>query len=138
MLPIFREAEFALVPIYKLFEQLTYYAIGFPIAKSFSSNLNTKENMGSQLKKVFTDIFVIVALIRIAIGGFLNLSSIERPVFYKTINVIFIPGGTAILLVSIGLAMKFGKANNYIKESIAVSIIKFILVSYLLNLFNHL
>jgi len=127
------EKGFALVPIYKLFEQVIYYAIGFPIAKSFSRNIDTKENIISQLKKVFTDIFVIVALISIAIGVFLNLSDIERPVFYKTINAIFIPAGTVILLISIGLAMKFGKVKNYIKESIAISIIKFVLVPSMIS-----
>jgi predicted permease len=127
------EKGFALVPIYKLFEQVIYYVIEFPIAKSFSNDTIKKENIISQLKKVFTDIFVTVALISIAIGVFLNLSGIERPVFYKTINAIFIPGGTVILLVSVGLAMKFGKTKNYIKESIAVSIIKFILVPSIIS-----
>lgn len=127
------EEGFALVPIYKLFEQVIYYAIGFPIAKSLSSNIDTKENMVSQLKKVLTDIFVLVALASIIIGTFLNLSGIERPIFYKTINAIFIPVGTIILLVSIGLAMKFGKVKNYIKESIAISIIKFILVPTIIS-----
>jgi len=127
------EEGFALVPIYKLFEQVVYYAIGFPIAKSFSNNVVKKENIISQLKEIFTDIFVIVALISIAIGIFLNLSGIERPVFYRTINAIFIPAGTVILLVSIGLAMKFGKVKSYIKESISVSIIKFILVPSIIS-----
>ncbi|MCK4240165.1 MAG: hypothetical protein KAX30_00970 [Candidatus Atribacteria bacterium] len=127
------EEGFALVPIYKLFEQVVYYAVGFPIAKSFSNNVVKKENIIYQLKEVFTDIFVIVALISIAIGIFLNLSGIERPVFYKTINAIFIPAGTVVLLVSIGLAMKFGKVKNYIKESIAISIIKFIFVPLIIS-----
>jgi predicted permease len=127
------EEGFALVPIYKLFEQVVYYAIGFPIAKSFSNNVVKKENIISQLKEIFTDIFVIVALISIAIGIFLNLSGIERPVFYRTINAIFIPAGTVILLVSIGLAMKFGKVKSYIKESISVSIIKFVLVPSIIS-----
>ena len=30
------ETGFALVPIYKLFEELSYYAVGFPIAKYYS------------------------------------------------------------------------------------------------------
>jgi len=122
------EEGFALVPVYKLFEQVIYYAVGFPIAKSFSNNIVKKENIISQLKKVFTDIFVVVALISIAIGIFLNLSGIERPIFYKTINAIFIPAGTVILLVSIGLAMKFGRVESYINECLAISIIKFVLV----------
>jgi len=104
-----------------------------PIAKSFSNNVVKKENIISQLKEIFTDIFVIVALISIAIGIFLNLSGIERPVFYRTINAIFIPAGTVILLVSIGLAMKFGKVKNYIKESIVISIIKFIFVPLIIS-----
>ena len=127
------EEGFALVPIYKLFEQVIYYAIGFPIAKSFSSNINKKENIIFNLKRVFTDIFVIVALLSIIIGTFLNLSGIERPIFYKVINAIFIPAGTVILLISIGLAMKFGKVKNYIKESIAISIIKFVLVPSIIS-----
>lgn len=127
------EEGFALVPIYKVFEQVIYYAVGFPIAKSFSNNVVKKENMIYQLKEVFTDIFVIVALISIVIGIFLNLSGIERPVFYKTINAIFIPVGTVILLVSIGIAMKFGRVKNYIKESVAISIIKFIFVPLIIS-----
>ena len=127
------EEGFALVPVYKLFEQLIYYAVGFPIAKSFSNNTIKKENIISQLKIVFTDIFVIVALISIVIGTFFNLSGIERPIFYKSINAIFIPTGTAILLASIGLAMKFGKVRNYIKQSITVSIIKFVLVPLIIS-----
>jgi len=127
------EEGFALVPIYKLFEQVIYYAIGFPIAKSFSSNINKKENIIFHLKRVFTDIFVIVALLSIIIGTFLNLSGIERPIFYKTINAIFIPAGTVVLLVSIGLAMKFGKVKSYINECMAISIIKFVLVPSIIS-----
>ena len=107
------EKGYALFSLYKLFELVTYFAIGFPIAKLFSSNVTIKENMISRLKTVFTDIFVVVALVSMAIGTFLNLSGIERPEFYKIINAIFIPLGTVILLISIGLGMKFGKVRNY-------------------------
>jgi len=127
------EKGFALVPIYKLFEQVIYYTIGFPIAKSFSSNINKKENIIFHLKRVFTDIFVIVALVSIIIGTFLNLFGIERPTFYKTINAIFIPTGTAILLVSIGLAMKFGRVKSYVNECVAISIIKFVLLPSIIS-----
>jgi predicted permease len=127
------EKGFALFPIYKLFEQVIYYAIGFPIAKSFSNDIIKKEKITSQLKKVFTDIFVIVALASITIGAFFNLSGIERPEFYKTINAIFIPGGTIILLISIGLAVKFRKVKKYIKECITISIIKFILMPLIIS-----
>ena len=127
------EEGFALVPVYKLFEQVIYYAVGFPVAKSFSNDIIKKEKITSRLKKVFTDIFVIVALASITIGAFFNLSGIERPEFYKNINAIFIPGGTVILLISIGLAMKFRKVKKYIKECITISIIKFILMPLIIS-----
>ena len=127
------EKGFAFFPIYKLFEQVIYYAVEFPIAKSFSDDVSKKENIALQLKKVFTDIFVIVALVSIAIGTILNLSGIERPEFYGMINAVFIPGGTVTLLISIGLAIKFKKIKNYIKECIAISMIKFILMPIIIS-----
>jgi len=127
------EKGYALFSLYKLFEVITYFAIGFPIAKSFSSNFTIKDNIITRLKKIFMDIFVVVAIASMAIGLFLNLSGIERPEFYKTINAIFIPLGTVILLISIGLGMKFGKVRNYISECLAISSIKFILVPLIVS-----
>ncbi|MBA7569023.1 hypothetical protein ES708_10760 [subsurface metagenome] len=127
------EKGYALFSLYKLFEVITYFAIGFPIAKSFSINVTIKENIITRLKKIFMDIFVVVAIASMAIGLFLNLSGIERPEFYKIINAIFIPLGTVILLISIGLGMKFGKVRNYISECFAISVIKFILVPLIIS-----
>ena len=127
------EKGYALFSLYKMFEVITYFAIGFPIAKSFSINVTIKENIITRLKKIFMDIFVVVAIASMAIGLFLNLSGIERPEFYKTINAIFIPLGTVILLISIGLGMKFGKVRNYISECFAISVIKFILVPLIIS-----
>jgi len=127
------EKGYALFSLYKLFELVTYFAIGFPIAKLFSSYVTIKENIISCLKTVFRDIFVVVALVSIAIETFLNLSGIERPEFYKIINAIFIPVGTVILLISIGLGMKFGKVRNYINECLAISVIKFIFIPLIVS-----
>ena len=127
------EKGFAFFPIYRLFEQVIFYAVGFPVAKSFSNDVIKKEKITSRLKKIFTDIFVIVTLASIVIGAFFNLSGIERPEFYKNINAVFIPGGTVVLLVSIGLAVKFKKVKKYIKECITISIIKFILTPLIIS-----
>ena len=132
------EKGYALFSLYKLFEVITYFAIGFPIAKSFSINVTIKENIITRFKKIFMDIFVVVAIASMAIGLFLNLSGIERPEFYKIINAIFIPLGTVILLISIGLGMKFGKVRNYISECFAISVIKFILVPLIISVTAYL
>lgn len=49
------EKGFALVPIYKLFEELTYYSVGFPIAKYFSTMDANQDAPGSRLKALVSD-----------------------------------------------------------------------------------
>lgn len=129
----FGEEGFALVSFYALFIQITYYIIGFPIAKSFSSDMTTNGNLASHLKKVFSDIFVVVALIYITTGILFNLSGMIRPIFYQTINAVFIPVQTMFMLVSIGLAMKFGRVRNFARECVIVSFIKFTLVPLIVS-----
>ena len=74
------------------------------------------------------DPFILVALTSIIIGGLLNFSSVDRPEFYKAIIAVFVPLGTIMLLTSIGLAMKFMKIRDYLKESVAISVVKFVFV----------
>jgi predicted permease len=123
------EAGFALVPIYKIFEELTYYGIGFPIAKLHSPYASIRrESWLSKLKAMATDPFILVALSSIVMGALLNLSGIARPVFFSQVNTICIPLGTAMLLISIGLAMKFKRAGRYYRECLTVGLIKFLVV----------
>jgi hypothetical protein len=121
------EKGFALVPIYKLFEELCYYSIGFPIAKYYSSSDHT-EQMGDRIKRLARDPFILVALSSIALGGFLNFAGIKRPEFLRTVVSVFVPLGTVMLLASIGLALRFRRVRDYLKECISVSLIKFALV----------
>lgn len=121
------ETGFALVPIYKLFEELSYYTVGFPIAKYYSSS-GKDEKISRRLKSLARDPFIIVALSSIIIGGLLNISGMIRPVVFKSVVAVCVPLGTILLLASIGLALKFKRVRDYIKECVAVSLIKFALV----------
>ena len=124
------EKGFALVLIYKLFEELSYYAIGFPVAKYYSSSTR-EERIGDHLQTLTRDPFILVALSSIIIGGLLNFSGVERPEFYKTIIAVFVPLMTIMLLTSIGLALKFRRVRDYLRECVALSIIKFIFIPIL-------
>ncbi|MDJ0984066.1 MAG: hypothetical protein QNJ26_00885 [Desulfobacterales bacterium] len=124
------EKGFALVPIYKLFEELSYYSIGFPIAKYYSSS-SSKEHISDRIKSFTRDPFILVAVSSIVIGGLLNFSGVQRPDFYKNVISVFVPLGTILLLTSIGLALKFRKVRDYLKECMSISVIKFILVPIL-------
>jgi predicted permease len=128
---VFLGAEaFAYVPLYRLFEEVFYFTIGFPIAKYFSPDDEgaPNETMALRLKRVFSDIFVVGALASITIGGGLNLAGVERPEIFGTLNAVFIPVGTFILLVSIGMAMRFSSIGRYVRECAAIAGIKFVIL----------
>jgi len=124
----FGEPGFALVALYKMFEEITYYTIGFPITRYYSGATDDGKSTLSRLRGVFTDPFVIAAFTAFFLGLFLNLAHIPRPPLFEIITAVCVPAGTFILLVSIGLGMRFSRVSKYIPESTAVSIIKFIAV----------
>ena len=124
------EAGFALVPIYKLFEEVSYYSIGFPIARLYAGSEVEDSSVSERLIGLARDPFIIVAVSSILLGGVLNWSDLPRPGFYKSLISIFVPLGTIMLLASIGLALKFRRVRDYIPESAAVSVIKFLIVPF--------
>lgn len=124
----FGEPGFALVSFYKLFEEFLYYAVGFPIAKSFSASANERDSLFERLKTIFTDIFVLVLLGSVLLGFSLNISGLARPEFYQRLNFIVIPLSSFLLLASIGMAMKFQRMGAYLKAGFSVAVIKFVIV----------
>ena len=122
------EKGFALVPIYKLFEELTYYSVGFPIAKYFSTMDAVQDSTAARLKTLIGDPFIRVALSSILLGGMLNLFGLPRPDAFGVLNAIFIPLGTGMLLISIGLAMRFKSVRHHLSACTLVTLIKFAIV----------
>ena len=124
------EPGFALVPIYKIFEELSYYSTGFPIAKYYSGS-SLAEGRWDRVKSLARDPLIIVSVTSLLLGGALNLGGLERPAIYGTVNAVFIPLQAFMLLVSVGLALRFRKVGNYLRESAVVAAIKFAAVPVL-------
>ena len=122
----------ALLMLYRMFEASLYYAVGFPVAKYYSG-VGQGDGFGAGLKKTITDPFVLVALSALLIGAILNVSNIPRPKFFQTIIEIFVPMGATCLLVSVGLGMQFRKIGAYVKECLATSAIKFLVMPILVG-----
>ena len=127
------EAGFALVAIFKLFQEIAYYGIGFPIAKYFGSSRHDVPARGLS-KHLARDPYLIVAVGALCVGGLLNISGVQRPEFYQTVIAVFVPLLTILLLISIGTAMKFHKIGSYLRECLSISLIKFVLVPVLVTL----
>lgn len=124
------EPGFGLVALYKMFEEISYYTIGFPIARYYSG-ANNDLSVWERAKEVSRDIFVRAAVIAFICGLALNFSGIQRPVFFETLNSFFVPAGTFILLVSIGLGMRFSSLARYIPEGLSICLIKFVCIPVL-------
>ncbi len=128
------ETGFAFVALYRAFEEFTYYAVGFPIAKLYSADAHAKENWKDRVKRLGTDVYILVSLSSLLMGGLLNLSGLTRPHPFQEVNSILIPLGALLLLISIGLAMKVKRIRNYLKECLAISAIKFLVVPAVMTL----
>ena len=74
------------------------------------------------------DPFILVGLASIIIGLSFNTSGLLRPTIFTPIISLFIQTSTILLLISIGLSMKFNKVSQYLKESILITVIKFLIV----------
>jgi len=121
------EEGYAMVPLFKLLEELVYYGIGFPVARLYSDGAKKKAG-GSLLPRLLRDPFLRVAVGGLVLGTALNLSGIPRPAFYSSLNSLLIPLSTVLLLASIGMAMRFGKTALYLKEGFTIIFLKFLLV----------
>ena len=121
------EPGFALVPIYKIFEELSYYSIGFPIAKHYSGSA-AAEGRWDRVKGLARDPLILVSVTALALGGSLNASVLERPVIYRAVHAVPTPLAAVLLVVAVGLALRFRRVGDYLRESAAVAAIKFALV----------
>jgi len=122
------EAGLALVALYRMFEEIYYYTIGFPLARFYSGSSEEKQGLGRRLVDVLKDPFVAAALSAFFIGLLLNLTSIPRPSFFEIVIALSVPIGTFVLIVSIGLGMRFSSVGSYIRESLLISLIKFVAI----------
>jgi predicted permease len=121
------ERGFALVPLFRLLEEFTYYAFGFPVAKSFSPHLSGTDQK-HRLVSIIRDPFVLMAIGSISLGFLLNLLGVPRPGFYGALNTVVIPTASLLLLISIGMAMRFGRIVPYLHLGALVGAIKFLIV----------
>lgn len=122
------EPGFALVPIYKLFEEFCYFAYVFPLAKSFSIEKGGETSLGSRLRMVITDVFVSISIFSIGLGLVLNLTGFSRPTVYATVNAVFIPAIVFLLLFSIGLGMRFSNILANIRPALWIAGVKFTVI----------
>ena len=124
------ETGFGLVALYKMLEEISYYTIGFPVARYYSGE-SAHETILQRFSTISRDPFVRAAIAAFVTGLALNLSGVPRPHIFEAINSFLVPAGTFILLLSIGLGMRFSSVTKYTQEGLIVATIKFIAVPFI-------
>ncbi|GAK07148.1 AEC family transporter [Geomicrobium sp. JCM 19038] len=114
------------VILFRLFEEIVYYAICYPIAKSFGPLRHVSSSSG--IKRIIKDPFIMVTFSALCIGALLNFSPLEYGSFYDTINSILVPLSAILLLVPVGFSMKLGAVRTHMKPSGSIALIKHIIV----------
>lgn len=122
------EKGFAYVPIYTLFVSLSFFSVGLPLTKIFSHNHTQDANFLNAFIRGLKDIYVIIALISVAIGIMLNLYKIPRPEYISKITAFLIPFTNYIILFSIGTGIQLSKIRLYLIESLWLSLVRYLLV----------
>ncbi len=118
------EPGFALVVLYRLFEAPLYYAVGYPIAKFYSSSAEGPQPLAQRLATILKDPLVLTIMTALITGLSLNFSGVERPHFFATVTATFVPCGTLLMLISVGLGMNFGRVFDHLKEGLLIAAIK--------------
>jgi len=105
------EPGYALVPVYKLFEELWIY--GFLFAHSRRGAVRLKsgaaaaaESGWKALAPVLRDPFVLIAVGAMAAGLVLHASGLPRPDWYGPLNQFIVPASSVLLLLATGMGLK--------------------------------
>ena len=123
----FGEHGFALLALYKIFEEVVYFGIGFPIARYIKS-ADESLSFSERISQLWKDPFLMAVMICFPAGLLLNLPGTPRPAGYETLNSIFVPLGIFMILMSIGLGLHFTGIREHLRAAAMISLIKFALM----------
>ena len=124
----FGEQAIAMASLYRLCEEMFYFSVALPVARSFSE----KPREGSVRRFRFDPVLAAIVS-ALALGLVLNLGGVPRPDFFGLLSTAAMLTGTVCFLLSIGMGLRLSRMACYARESAAVSLIKFVLVPVLIT-----
>jgi predicted permease len=126
------EAGYALATLFRLFESVIYYSIGFPLARLYSSDTPPGTKWRFDLRALTQDPLFLFPIGGILLGTLLNWSGLPRPELLGALLSPLVMASTTLMLISVGLNMRFSAIGSFLREAIAVAGIKHLLLPALL------
>lgn len=117
------ESSIALAALFRVFEEIYYFGLSFPIARRFADHGAGKVPAG---KSFFWMLLLIVCALLAGVA--LNVLGIPRPAACGPLASIFVLAGTVIFLITIGLSLRLSSARDYAGPALAMCLIKFCLL----------
>lgn len=127
---LYGESTIAIASLYRLCEELFYFAIAYPIAQWYS--LPAEGNPSLTLKGFRVQPVLKVVLTALGVGIALNLLGVPRPAVFGTIASGFMIAGTICFLLSIGMGLRLSRLSEHFKPSLIISLIKFAIIPVLI------
>lgn len=112
------EQGLALIPLFKLFEEIIYYALLFPYAARHSATTE------SDKKGIKCDPVIVITLSAAAVGFILNTLDIPRPQTITKAMDYLVPFGTFCLMYAVGLTFKTKSLQSNFKLAFLISFLK--------------
>ena len=112
------ESGLALLPLFKVFEEVIYFAFFFPFAAKHS------ENKSILTRKWWNDPLIQMSTLAVTIGFSLNLLNIERPEEFFLISKYLVPIGTFALMITVGIAFNLGSIATQWRLGLLLALIK--------------
>lgn len=124
------EAGFALLPLYKLFEEIWYYGFIFPHVKEGARRLHSPGQAHEEdrplrtLGKILRDPFFFLPVSAAVVGFGLHLTGISRPSWYGPLNSLLVPFSSFFLLFAIGLTFAPSWSREDLKPALWLGALK--------------
>lgn len=120
----FGEQAIAMASLYRLCEEMFYFGVALPAARSFSAHASRL----SRSFRLHVDPVLAAILAALALGLVLNLADVSRPDVLGTLSSAAMIAGTICFLLSIGMGLRPSRMTCYLREAAVISLIKFAFV----------
>lgn len=120
----FGEQAIAMASLYRLCEEMFYFGVALPVARSFSVHAGSL----SRSFRLHVDPVLAAVLAALALGLVLNLAGVVRPAALGTLSSAAMIAGTICFLLSIGMGLRPSRMTCYLREAAVISLIKFAFV----------
>ena len=121
---LFGEQTIAIAALYRLCEEIYYFGVAMPVARWHGQEEGGKAHFS--LRDFRLEPVLKVILCALGLGITLNLTGVPRPALFGTLSSGAMILGTVCFLLSIGMSLRLSRMACYVKQSAAISLIKFV------------